>query len=470
MLVAMGALSKLKAFFGRSAPMFAPMNDPFIQLDRDTIATQMRLRERGEERGSANLPPSDLATLDAVESEIAVLVGQHYSRAQIDAANNIRTYDSRLSELALLSNLSSITIEARRAVSDFKAEVVNRLNRLSNSRDAIISSYGELREFRDENGLRRPAHEVPPAVATYGYVAVAWLFETLMNAVLLRLNDSMGYLGGVVAAAIVGAINVLAAAFVGRQLWPRKNLRKSNDRTLAWIGIVAWLIFVLVWNVLAAHYRDAKSAGLPNPEQQAIHLMGSSPDSIYSWGLLVAGIIFAVTAAMAGYRMNDPYPGYGHITQRHDARCEDYVDEVERASEELRDIRDEAIDAAASVREQLGQQLTELTQILAARDTFCRRYAEYGDQLAQMGNALLQEYRSANADVRKTAPPAHFNAAWTLLRSPFPPAASVPISSDAVNAAESSLAAAVADITEAFDAAIQRFEPLDALKQRLTHG
>jgi hypothetical protein len=181
MVPVMGALSKLKAFFGRSAPMFAPMDDPFIQLDRDKLATQMKLRERGEERGRGNLPPADLATLDAVESEIAVLISQHYSRAQIDAANNVRTYDSRLSELALLSNLSSITIEARRAVSDFGAEVVNRLNRLSNSRDAIVSSYEELREFRDENGLRRPAHEALPAVATFGYIAVAWLLHLALR-------------------------------------------------------------------------------------------------------------------------------------------------------------------------------------------------------------------------------------------------------------------------------------------------
>lgn len=463
-------MSKLKAFFGAAVPLRAPMDDPFIQLDREVVAAQLKLRERGEERGAANLPPADLSTLDPVEAEVAVLIGEHYSRAQIDAANSIRTYDSRLSELALLSQLSSIGTEARTAVSDFKAEVLNRLNRLSNSRDAITSSYEELRDFREQNQLKRPAHDVPQAVATYGYIVVAWLVETGMNSVLLRLNDSMGYLGGIVAAAIVGAINVLASGFVGRQLWPRVNLRQIIHRVAAWVGIAGWLVFVLVWNLLAAHYRDAKSLGLPDPEQQALTLMGSGLHSIYSWGLLVAGIIFAITAAIAGYRMDDPYPGYGQTTRRHNARCEDYVDEVERASDELRDIRDDAIEAATSVRTELEKQISERNQILAARQAFSTRYSEYGAQLEQIGNALMQEYRAANISKRDGPAPGHFKSAWTLSRNPIPPAAPNQVNSGAIDAAEASLTAAVAEITEAFDRAVLSFEPLDALKQRLANG
>jgi hypothetical protein len=466
----MGALSKLAAFFGSAEPLRAPMDDPFIQLDREVIAAQLKLRERGEERGASNLPPVDLATLDPVESEVAVLIGEHYSRAQIDAANSIRTYDSRLSELALLSQLSSIDTEARTAVSDFNAEVNNRLNRLSNSRDAITSSYEELRDFREQNQLKRPAHDVPQPVSTFGYIAVAWLVETGMNSVLLRLNDSMGYLGGIIAAAIVGAINVLTSAFLGRHLWPRVNLREPISRGLAWLGVALWFAFVVVWNLLAAHYRDAKSLGLPDPEQQALTLMGSGLHSIYSWGLLVAGIIFAITAALAGYHMDDPYPGYGRTTRRHNARCEDYVDEVERASEELRDIRDDAIEAATTVRTELEKQMAERGQILAARDVFSRRYSEYGAQLEQVANALMQEYRAANIAHRTNPAPSHFNSNWTLRRNPLPPAPPGQVNSGAVDAAEASLTAAVIEITRAFDTAIQRFEPLDALKQRLANG
>lgn len=97
------------------------------------------------------------------------------------------------------------------------------------------------------------------------------------------------------------------------------------------------------------------------------------PASIFSWGLIIAGIIFAIIAAMAGYRMDDPYPGYGAVTQRHHRRCQDYADEVSDAIEGLRDIRDEAIETATDVREQLARQFAERGQVIGARSAFCQR-------------------------------------------------------------------------------------------------
>ena len=466
----MGAWAALHQLFGKREVLLAPMDDPFIQIDKGQVATQLKLREQGASQGQLNLPPAQMEAFDNVESEIVAYILEHYSRAQIDTANSIRTYDGRLGDLALLSKLSSIGTEARRAVSDFNAQVGNAINALSNSRDAITSSYTELAAFRVDNDLARPAHSAPPPISTFGAVALSWLFETAMNAFLLRLNDSMGYLGGIVAAATVGAINVLAAAFVGRQVCPRTNLRKPLDRAIAWIGVTLWVCLMLWWNLLAAHYRDAKSLGLPNPEKQALGMMGMGLESIYSWGLLFAGIIFAVTAARAGYRMDDPYPGYGDVTRRHNARCEDYANEVADATDDLTEIRDEAIEGATSVQEELGRQLGERQQILAARSAFSRRFDEFGTQIEQIANALLQDYRTANLAARTEPPPKHFTTRWTLPRSVLPAAPVFSVTDAEIRAAEASLKKAVAEITDAFTAAIDRFEPLDALKKRLTDG
>lgn len=469
MVTAMGALKALGEFFSRAEPLLAPMNDPFIHVDRELLAAQLKLKERGAVQGEVGLPPADAGGLDNVEMEVVTKVGEHYARAQIETTNSVRTYDRRLSELALLSRLSSIRTEAKRAVSDFKAEVANRLNRISVSRDAVASSYAHLCDFRTEHGLRRPAHAVPPSIATTGTIAVAWLAETIMNAFLLRLNDEMGYLGGVVAAATVGAINVLVAAFVGRQLWPLTHL-KDRRQLLGWMGVSVWVVFVVWWNLLAAHFRDAKSMGLEAPEREALTMMGSGLDSIYSWGLLAAGIIFAVTAARAGYRQDDPYPGYGDVSRRHDQACDDYADEVELASEELVEIRNEAIEGATEVRQELERQLAEHNQILTARAAYIRRFGEYGDQLEQLANALLQEYRGANRSSRSAPEPPHFKTSWKMPRTSLPPAATASINSTDVADAERALDGAVSEIVEAFTAAIERFEPIDNLKKGLSRG
>lgn len=466
----MGGFSKLKELFVRAEPLLAPMDDPFIQIDTAATSERLRLRERGAEQGALDQPPSDMRTLDAVEAEIVAHVHEHYARAQSDAANSIRTYDGRMAELALLQSVSQIGVSSRTAVSDFKTVVANALNRLANSRDAIADSYVELRDFRAEHDIRRPAHRATSGVAGMGYILLAWALESGLNAVLLRQNDAMGLLGGVIAAAAIGALNVGLSAVVGRLVWPRTHHRASLQKALGWGGITLWLGFIALWNWGAAHYRDAKVAGAAMPEVEALGMLGGGLDSIYSWALFIAGLAFAVMAALSAYRMDDPYPGYGRVARRHDERCDVYADDVEAATEELKRVRDEAIDEAVGVRTELDRQQAERGQILAARSAFLRRFEEYSAQLEVIANALLQDYRTSNRAARTTPAPETFASRWPLPKTTLPPPPEVVVSEKDVNAAEAALESATIEISAAFDKAIDQFEPLDVLKRRLENA
>jgi hypothetical protein len=466
----MGALSKLKELFAGREPLLSPLDDPFIQIDKAALSERLKLRERGAEQGRIEQPPSQLRTLDSVEAEIAAQVLEIYSRAQVDAASSVRTYDSRIAELGLLSSVSSISASARRAVSDFKASVANALNRLSNSRDAITSSYSELREFRAEHGIRRPAHRALSGAAAWGAILGAWLAETALNASLLRQNDAMGYLGGVVAAGTIGALNVGLAAVVGRLVWPLTHHRVTSKKAIGWIGVSLWIVLVVVWNLGAAHYRDAKVSGLDNPEVRALSMMSGGLDSIYSWALLIAGVLFATTAALSGFRMDDPYPGYGRVSRRHDERCQAYADDVADATDELKEIRDDAVEEAASVRDELDGQSAERGQIIAARAAFVRRYGEFSDQIEVIANGLMQDYRTANLAARSTPAPETFSTPWSLRRTDLPPPPPITVTDAEIRSAEAALDRAVAEVSLAFDEAVARFEPLDELKRRLSDG
>jgi hypothetical protein len=355
---------------------------------------ELRLDERGAEQGAHNLPTSDTRTFDNVEAEIVAHIADHHQRAQVDAANQLRTYDGRLAQLTLLAELSSIKGEARTAVGDFDAEVANGRNRLATSRDAIAESYAELREFKRAHQLVRPAHAVPRSIVTWGTILLAWLFESVANTFLLRLNDDLGIVGGFLAAATIAGVNVGVSAFAGRQIIPLTKHPKLPSRAAAQALTVVWFALLLAWNLLAAHYRDAKSAGIPKPENEALNLLLTqtvSLESIYSWGLFIAGIICAVLAAKAAYQMDDPYPGYGAISRRHERRCLDYADDIEEATEELRDIRDEAIAEATKVRAELGSQLRERCLIVAAEDQARELVLELGEAAGEPGFAGFGE-------------------------------------------------------------------------------
>lgn len=469
----MKALSALREFFRPNDPTIAVSGSAFIVIDREQALKRLKVETKATSAGESELPPSDAEGLDGNESEIIAEMGEYVNRAQIDAAENHNVYGQRLAELALLRELSSVTGASQTALGDYRAAVKGWRNRLANAADAIRDSYQELSSFKLEHGLERPAHGVPPAIYTWSAILGSWVLESFLNTAFLRVNDDLGILGGFVAALVVAAVNIFAAYMAGRYAWPSVFHRDARRKIPAWLGLVAWFAFLLFWNLFAAHFRDAKSMGVADPEVQALPMLFDSPfglNSIYSYGMLVMGMFFAAIAALAAYKMDDPYPGYGAIYRRHEARCEDYADEIDEALDELRQIRDEGIGGARAVREQLQAQFGMRGQIIAAREAHHARYEEHQEYLGTVGNFLLDQYRSANVKARATPAPKHFSERWRVPRSALPPLPEEPSIQAEVEAAQRSLDKSIETISEAYNEAIERFTSLGDIKRSLNNG
>lgn len=467
----MAAFDALRKFFKPSDVTIALPTDPFIVLDREKAVEKLKLDQRAKGNGSRNFPPPDSEMLDDVELEITSEISEHAARAQIDAATNHRIYGERLSELALLRELSTISGASEQALGDYRTIVINREGRLALAKDAIKESYQELAAFKQEHRLNRPAHRgLHPAYA-WSTIGISWFVESGFNTAFLRVGDDLGILGGFVAAAVVAAVNVFLSALVGRFWWPYLFDKNLLQKRLAIVGSAAWLLGLIVWNLLAGHFRDAKATGLDSPETSALSLFLNGPlqfDSIYSYGLLLAGIAFALLSATAAYKMDDPYPGYGAIYRRHEDRCEEYADEIELAMDELKETRDEAIAVASEIRDELGAQFRERGQILAARETHRTRYREHQDYLEMIAGALLGHYRAANIKARSDGlVPAHFNTKWSLKRAELPMDADEPTIDDEVVRAQEALENSIKTIASAYREAIESFEHLDKIKRSL---
>lgn len=304
----------------------------------------------------------------------------------------------------------------------------------------------------------------------WSIVGISWIIESAGNTAFLMVNDDYGLLGGFVTAVVVAAINIILSALVGQYWWPYLFYRKPAQRLLAASGSILWFLAVIVWNLLVGHFRDAKILGLANPEQAALGLFLNRPfqlDSIYSYGLLVLGIVFAVLAATAAFRKDDPYPGYGAIYRRHEDRCDEYADQIEEALDELRGTRDDAIETANAIRSELGAQFRERGQIISSRDTHRNRYREHQDYLETIGNALLGQYRAANVRSRTDKlSPSHFNKPWVLKRTDLPLDTAEPSIDNEVLRAQEVLEHSIKTISQAYQEAIESFEHLERSKDR----
>lgn len=470
----MAGFEALKQFFKYNDVTVALPSDPFIVIDRERAISKLKLDERAELNGKNNFPAPDSNSLDDVEQEIVAEMGEHAARAQIDAATSHRVYGERLSELALLRELSAITGASAQALGDYRTTVINREGQLSLAKDAIRESYQHLAEFKRESGLRRPAHKAFHPAYAWSTIVISWLIESACNTAFLRVNDEYGLIGGFVAAAVIAAVNVGLSAFVGRFWWPYLFHKSMIRKAIALAGSVSWIAGLVVWNLLAGHFRDAKGAGLLSPESAALKLFSESPfqfDSIYSYGLLVAGIGFALIAARAAFKMDDPYPGYGAVYRRHEARCEEYAEEIERSLEELTATRDLAIESARDTRDELGRQFRERGQIIAGRETHRTRFREHQDYLETIGNTLLSYYRAANVRLRSDGlTPRQFKEKWLMKKSELPLEADEPTIDGEVVRAQGILEESIQTISNAYQSAIESFEHLDKIKESLGNG
>lgn len=462
----MGAILTLKQLLARPSAFAATVGNPFLHFDTVGVARELRLEQRGAENGTRDLPAFDAHAQDAVEEEIIGRVNRAWREATTEAEQWFLACDQRISNLSLLTQLPTIESAAIQTKSQIKAEVAQATLRLTTARDAVTQSYGQLRAFQRQHGLNRPAKLIPSLVLTYGTILMTWIGETAANAVLLRQNDDLGLLGGIVAAAVVGLINIGVAVFVGRNVLPRLNLRSSAKPIF--IGLtVAWGLFLIVWNLFAAHYRDAKVAGVEGPEFAAAGMMMSSPASIYSWGLLILGIIFAIVAAITAYKMSDPFPDYGDVWREHEQRCADYAGEIENASDELKDLHDDASDDFTTIRTGLAQQLADQGRALTGRNAFAQRLSRFHGELEQAGRQLLAIYRDSNRAARSRPPPPHFASSFSLPPPYAPPAPEAAVTSADVERGDRILSTAQRQVSDAYLSGVQSFETLEALKARL---
>ena len=469
----MSPFSALKQFFSPQFTGAAPVDDPFVVIDVEGVRKSLKLEQRGSDRGGLCRSDDLDAGFDVVEHEIINLIGEELNQSQINARTQSQAYENRLSDLRLLHEVSTIRAETVKALGDFNSLVIDWRNTLTPRRDAIRKSYHDLRLFMVENKLQRPAHVKPPAVVTYGGLAFSALVEVVGNAFFLRVNDDLGYLGGLLAAIIVAGLNVGTAAAVGWHIMPMTQIRNNNNKILANIAIGIWLVAMVVWNLFAAHFRDAKALGIENAQGYALQTLKANPlglDGLYSWGLFIIGMLMAALAAGTAYKHDDPFPGYGEKDRQHTQRCDEYAEAVGEAIRNLTGVRDEAIEGAAEAKRALGHQFNERDRIQNAFKRFADRFRQHQQRLEDVANVLLSAYRDAFKRSCEVGAPAHFRERYLLQRTELAPLHDTKVREADIESAEAALLQCIEEIGQKFDEAIRSFEPLEKLKAELERG
>ncbi len=226
------------------------------------------------------------------------------------------------------------------------------------------SSLASLESFKAEHRLTRDAHYPSSPLLAFGILSMLVIMEAGINGVLFADSSDQGLFGGWLEALVLSITNVGAAFLFGRMVLPQLHRRGPGVKAGAFVLCLAGVAAILAINLVGAHYRDFKSEAGPDPappillkheasltlggakpgpsaatprraakpapaespapapiaenerskEREAVGKLLRSPfafDSFMSFFLLVIGLCGAAIAALDGYKLDDPFPGYG---------------------------------------------------------------------------------------------------------------------------------------------------------------
>jgi hypothetical protein len=115
-------LARLWTLLNQPIHPYRPATTVFLDLNVDRLADDLKLAERGRERGTQNRPPTDAQTMDDVEHQLIERVEAHKQDAHTLYLDHLHTYDERITALSFEERFATIQQAAPEAVGDFEAE------------------------------------------------------------------------------------------------------------------------------------------------------------------------------------------------------------------------------------------------------------------------------------------------------------------------------------------------------------
>ena len=458
----------------------------------ETARRKLRVDRKAADAGRKDNPQTASTSLDANESEICAyfsgLARQRregcettLGRLQLDRKATSTRIDLQQTKNAFARLLTAIEPTLEKLRSDYSTA-------LAQAKESEGRAVKHLRWFQQTHGLHYRAATYPESQVYHFAIAAALaLVEWVALASFYAEGSDFGLLGGVLIAMALSVVNI-SLAIVSGNLLRYVNHRSAGRRLLALTGAaVLYAAFALV-TLGAAHYRVATNdiahaqPTVTAPGAQALppslagdvdqwkaarlawQRFAANPvgfDDVFSWILVVLAVVFGIFASYKGYRIDDPYPGYGELARevkRQRAAYEATKTEYGRLVDQVFDRTfQEQAHLLSEVKSNIEYYQQLVTRTEDERRTFIRGAAELQDAC----NIVLKRYRQANQRVRESPAPAYFNESVTFGFSLTKPPAGVAESDEWLARSYESAIKEFSEIARQNDAALQNLRTAD---------
>jgi hypothetical protein len=411
----------------------------------ETARRRLRVDQKAADAGLDDNPRTASTSLDANESEIcAYFTGLARQRRE--------ACDASLARLQLDRKATAARIDIQQTKDSFArllTAIEPGLEKLKSEHSTALYQAKEnegralkhLRWFQQKHGLHHRTAAYPESqFYHFAIVAALALVEWVSLSTFYAEGSDFGLLGGVLIAMALSVVNISLAILSGNLL--RYVNHQSSRRQWLALTAVAFLgaCFALV-TLAAAHYRvatndiaqsqpavSAPGAGTVPPRvsidvdqwraaRLAWQRFARNPlgfEDVFSWILVVLTVIFGIFAAYKGYRVDDPYPGYGELDRELKRRREIY----EAAKAEYCRLGDQVFDRIlqeqAHLLSEVKSNVEYYQQLISSTEDQRRAFAREAAEIQDACNVVLKGYRQTNLRVRVSPAPTYFNDSITF--------------------------------------------------------
>ena len=404
----MPMLDKLKSLL--KSDEILPTLSMFPEVDQDKLRRDIDLDGEGERRGKRNLPSSETAKFDNVETLVISRIEGLRRMGLENYENNRHVYNERLSRAGSLRK--EVEFVAGNASSDYLTAVRGWRAAMTGSTERLFETFQHRKGFRERHGLRRPAKHFEGwlkfTLVTIIFIGV----EAALNAYMFSRGNEQGLLGGLLTALIFSAVNVIGSLMFGiagcglnHSSWMRK--------LSGFLALLAWIAFAVALNLTVAHFRDLIDAqvGWGEAVQMAVPALQADPfglTSMDSWFLLAIGAIISIFAFLKGWNTFDSFPGYSRVERDLLLAREKHQDHFDQAIEELTDKREQAIEELRDADQQVRDGISQAIDALYGHSTLNSHLRTFLSQCDTKLAHLLAVYRDANIAARSEPAPPSF--------------------------------------------------------------
>ena len=405
-----------------NAPGFDPRKEEYIHLDLDQWLKKHKISEEGRKSGAQNLPSTDSNELDACEEKIRSWINRRGRVCRQNVSGHLSDLERQLSDVENDQELDTLQQKVLEIKEDagLKLEMKAQEGRniLHEHETAVSEASRDFARFRKEAGLTRLA-DYSHRKSAGRLIGICVIVESALNATLLMDVSTFGLLGSIVQMGLISVVNILITALAMGALLRQRNSVQVNQKRLAWAGIISFVLFSLVFNILVGHFRDSMQQIISDTSIKIYALGGDtmarmieSPlgfESFQSFFLALIGFLFFAVASWKWYQRDDIYPDYGRRDRELKQLEKRYIKMYEKAHENLEKAFKDYISKLEDKRHILEIKQSKWREISGRGRKLVDEYPINLQQYQNDLDHLLSVYRTANKEQRTESPPSHFS-------------------------------------------------------------